>query len=270
MCDENYVPLYDLRIVAGRNILHSDSAREFLVNETAARELGFKNAGEAIGKPILNGMNDATGTIVGVLKDFHSKSLHDRINPFFLSSYKPYERAISIKLAAADLHFSQVITDIENSWKEIYPDKKFEYSFFDETIARLYTEEQTTAKLVNTAVILAIFISCMGLFGLATFSARQRTKEIGIRKILGAGILDITSMLSIDFLKLIGIAIVIASPVAWYFTQRWLDDFAYRISINAWIFVIAASFLIGIALLTISLQTIRAAAANPVKSLRTE
>jgi putative ABC transport system permease protein len=270
MCDENYVPLYGLHIIAGRNILHSDSTREFLINETAVKDLGFNNAAAAIGKPVLNGMNEANGTIVGVLKDFNSQSLHEKITPFFLSSYKPFERAVSIKLAAADLHFNTTLEKIESIWKEIYPDKKFEYSFFDETIARLYAEEQTTAKLMNTAVIIAIFISCMGLFGLATFSALQRKKEIGIRRILGAGVIDIASMLSIDFLKLVGIAIVIASPVAYYFTHRWLDGFAYRVSISAWVFILAGGAAIGITLLTVSFQAIRAATASPVKSLRTE
>jgi ABC-type antimicrobial peptide transport system permease subunit len=273
MCDENYVPLYGLRIVAGRNIAHSDTVREFLVNETAARDLGFKNTADAIGKPVRNGMNDAKGYIVGVVKDFHSRSLHDLITPFFLSSDKQSERAISLKLAAADLragHFYTTIAKIEAIWKAIYPNEEFEYSFFDLTIARLYAEEQTTAKLMNTAVIMAIFISCMGLFGLATFSARQRTKEIGIRKILGASVFNIASMLSMDFLKLVLIAIGIASPVAYYFTHRWLDDFAYRIPISAWLFVIAGTAAVLIALLTVSVQAIRAATANPVKSLRTE
>ncbi|HXO74726.1 MAG TPA: FtsX-like permease family protein, partial [Puia sp.] len=271
MCDENYVPLYGLRIVAGRNILHSDTTREFLVNETAVRDLGFKNAADAIGKPVQIGMNEAKGYIVGVVKDFHSRSLHDRITPFFLSSNKQSERAVSVKLAAADLragHFNTTIAKIERIWKEMYPNEKFEYSFFDLTIARLYAEEQTTAKLMNAAVIVAIFISCMGLFGLATFSARQRTKEIGIRKILGATALNIASMLSVDFLKPVLIAIVIASPVAYYFTHRWLDGFAYRIPISAWIFVVAGMSAVLIALVTVSVQAVRAATANPVKSLR--
>ena len=271
MCDENYVPLYGLRIVAGRNILHSDTTREFLVNETAVSDLGFKNAADAIGKPVQIGMNEAKGYIVGVVKDFHSRSLHDRITPFFLSSNKQSERAVSVKLAAADLragHFNTTIAKIERIWKEMYPNEKFEYSFFDLTIARLYAEEQTTAKLMNAAVIVAIFISCMGLFGLATFSARQRTKEIGIRKILGATALNIASMLSVDFLKPVLIAIVIASPVAYYFTHRWLDGFAYRIPISAWIFVVAGMSAVLIALVTVSVQAVRAATANPVKSLR--
>lgn len=273
MCDENYVPLYGLKIAAGRNIVHSDTVREFLVNETAAAGLGFKRIGDAIGKPVQTGMNDGKGYIVGVVKDFHSRSLHDLITPFFISSDIRSERAVSVRLAAAGLgagQFGAVLARIEKVWKGIYPDEKFEYRFFDETVAGLYADEKATAGLMNTAVVVAIFICSMGLFGLATFSAQRRTKEIGIRKILGASVVNIASMLSIEFLKLVGLAILIASPVAYYFSHRWLNDFAYRAPVSGWVFVIAGVSAVGIALLTVSYQAIRAATANPVKSLRTE
>ncbi|WP_431210951.1 ABC transporter permease [Puia sp. P3] len=270
MCDENYIPLFGLKIVAGRNIAHSDTVREFLVNETMAAGLGFKRVGDAVGKPVQTGMNEGKGYIVGVVKDFHSKSLHDLITPFFMSSDIRSERAVSVKLAAAGLQSGSVLARIGKVWKDVYPEEKFEYRFFDETVARLYAEEKATAGLMNTAVVVAIFISCMGLFGLATFSAQRRTKEIGIRKILGASVVNIASMLSGEFLKLVVIAILIASPVAYYFSRRWLNDFAYRVPVSGWVFVMAGMFAVGIALLTVSYQAIRAATANPVKSLRTE
>ena len=152
----------------------------------------------------------------------------------------------------------------------MYPDKKWEYVFFDESIARLYDKEEKTARIVNIAMGIAVFISCLGLFGLATWVAEQRTKEIGIRKVLGATVTDVVAMLSKDFVWLVGIAIVLASPVAWYFMHKWLQDFAYRVPISWWIYALAGIGAIGIALLTVSFQAIRAARANPVNSLRAE
>ncbi len=159
---------------------------------------------------------------------------------------------------------------IEKIWQEVYPDKKPELGFFDETIASFYEKEQKTAQLMNTAMGIAIFISCMGLFGLAAFMMQQRAREIGIRKVLGASISNITSMLSKDFLQLVLIASLIASPIAWYFMHQWLEDFAYRTTISWWVFVLAGSAALLITLCTIGFQAIKAALINPVKSLRSE
>jgi putative ABC transport system permease protein len=273
MCDTDYVPLYGLRIVAGRNLFPSDTIHEFLVNETCARQLGFKHPADALGHLMDIGWNDASGPIVGVIRDFHSKSMHEAITPFFLSTNVWAERDISVKLStsgqSAD-HLSAVLARMEKAWKQVYPDKKFEYNFFDETIARLYEKEQKTARIMNIAMAIAVFISCMGLFGLAAFVAEQRTKEIGIRKVLGASVTDIVSMLSVDFVRLVVIAIVIASPVAYYFMHRWLQDFAYRVPISWWIYAVAGGGALLIALVTVSWQAIRVATANPVESLKTE
>jgi putative ABC transport system permease protein len=282
MCDTNFVALYGLHIIAGRNLFSSDSVREFLLNETCARELGFVHPAEVIGHMVYTGMN-LHGPVVGVIKDFHAKSLHEPIAPFYISSGDAYESAVSVKLStegrsaeghstegqSAD-HLSAMLTRLETVWKEVYPNKKFEYSFFDETIARLYEKEQKTARIMNIAMAIAIFISCMGLFGLAAFIAEQRTKEIGIRKVLGATVTDIVSMLSVDFVRLVVIAIVIASPVAYYFMHQWLQDFAYRVPMSWWIYALAGGGALLIALLTVSWQAIRAATANPVDSLRAE
>ena len=273
MSDTDYIPLYGMHIVAGRNLFPSDTIHEFLVNETCARQLGFKHPADALGHLVATGMSDANGPIVGIIRDFHSMSMHEPITPFFLSTAEGWGRDISVKLStsgqSAD-HLSAVLARMEKAWKEVYPDKKFDYSFFDETIARLYEKEQKTASIMNIAMVIAIFISCMGLFGLAAFIAEQRTKEIGVRKVLGASVTDIVSMLSVDFIRLVGIAIVIASPVAYYFMHRWLQDFAYRVPISWWIYAVAGGGALLIALVTVSWQAIRAATANPVESLKAE
>jgi putative ABC transport system permease protein len=271
--DTNYVALYGLHIIAGRNLFPSDSMREFLLNETCARQIGFPHPADAIGHTVYIGMDHRHGPVVGIIKDFHAKSLHEPIAPFYISSGDALESTVSVKLStegrSAD-HLSAMLTRLEAAWKEVYPNKKFEYSFFDETIARLYEKEQKTARIMNIAMAIAIFISCMGLFGLAAFIAEQRTKEIGIRKVLGATVTDIVSMLSVDFIRLVVIAIVIASPVAYYFMHRWLQEFAYRVPMSWWIYALAGGGAIAIALLTVSWQAIRAATANPVESLKAD
>jgi putative ABC transport system permease protein len=272
MVDTGYIPLYGMHLVAGHNLYPSDTARGFVVNEICAQQLGFRHPADALGQMVQTGFGDK-GPIVGVIRDFHSKSMHEPITPFFLFSYEPAERDISVKLATkgrtAD-DMTALLGKLTKAWKEVYPNKKFDYAFFDETIARLYDKEQKTSGIMNIAMAIAIFISCLGLFGLATFVAEQRTKEIGIRKVLGATVTDIVAMLSKDFLWLVVLAIVIASPVAWYFMHKWLQDFAYRIPISWWIFAIAGACAVGVALLTVSYRAFRAATANPVDSLRTE
>ncbi len=276
--DENYIRLYQLKLLTGRNLFPSDTMKEYLINETLAKQLGFKKPEDAIGKTISSGGDDGTAShkqlpIVGVLADFHSESLHDPIAPTFISTSKKYSRIVSVKLLTQGKqinNFRETIVNIEKVWKHIYPNEKFEYKFFDETIAKFYDKEMKTAQLMNTAMAIAIFISCIGLFGLVTLTAQQRTKEIGVRKVLGASVSSIVSMLSMDFLKLVLLAFVIASPVAYYFMHKWLQNFAYRININWWVFVVAILAAMFIALLTVSFHAIKAAIANPVKSLRTE
>ncbi|MES2109923.1 MAG: ABC transporter permease [Bacteroidota bacterium] len=271
-CDDNYVPLFGLKIIAGRNLSQSDTLKEYLVNETCAKALGFKKPEDAVGRFVGIGMPNSTWQIVGVVKDFNSKSLHEAITPFFMGSIKNNERTVSIKLAAGKgiSDFKKTIAEIKTAWKQVYPHDKFEYAFFDQTIAGFYDKEQKTAQLMNTAMLIAIFISCMGLFGLATFTAQQRIKEIGIRKVLGASVTSIASMLSKEFLTLVFISLLISSPVAYYFMHTWLQDFAYRVPINLWVFLLSGLAAIVIALLTVSFQAVKAALMNPVKSLRNE
>ena len=284
--DTNYIHLYGMHLVAGRNLFPGDSVHEFLINETCAEQLGFRRPADALGRLVSTGMADWKGAIVGVVKDFHSKSLHEMITPFFLAPAERAERDLSVKLAtraaagpsgageAGGVSGAEglrvTLGKMEKAWKAVYPDKKFEYVFFDESIAKLYDTETKTARLMNIAMFVAIFISCMGLFGLAAFVAEQRTKEIGIRKVLGASVGNIVGMLSKDFVLLVGLAIVIASPVAWYFMHQWLQDFAYRVAVPWWIYGVAGIGAIGIALVTVSFQAVRAAMANPVESLKAE
>jgi putative ABC transport system permease protein len=273
MIDTNYLRLFGMHLIVGRNLFQSDTIHEFLVNETAARQLGFRRPADALGQIVTVGMNNATGSIVGVIRDFHSKSMHEPITPFFLSTDKRNARDISVKLATKGRtpdEMSAVLGKLEKAWMEVYPTKKFAYEFFDESIARLYDQEKKLAEILDLAMGIAIFISCLGLFGLVAWVAEQRTKEIGIRKVLGATVVNIVSMLSRDFIWLVVLAIGIASPVAWYFMHQWLQDFAYRVPISWWIYGIAGLGAIGIALVTVSFQAVRAATVNPVESLRAE
>lgn len=183
------------------------------------------------------------------------------------------EKVIALKLGTMGKqvgYAKTVLAQVEKQWKKIYPHDPFEYHFLNESIAWLYDQETKTASLMNTAMFITIFISCMGIFGLAMFTAERRTKEIGIRKVLGATVANITAMLSKDFVILVLFALVIASPVAWYLMSKWLQDFAYRIQISWWVFALAGFGAILIALITVSFQAIKAAIANPIKSLRTE
>jgi len=271
--DENYIPLYGLKIVAGRNftVLHSDSIAEFLVNETCAKQLGFVHPADALGHSIKT-QGTLSGPIVGILADFYSQSLQAPLGPAYIFSSNN-SRFISLKLSTSGQQpgdLTTILTQMKKIWKDVYPNEKFEYEFFDDAIARYYDKEQKTAQIMHTAMIIAILISCMGLFGLITFTAEQRTKEIGIRKVLGASVSSIVTLLSKDFLRLIIISIIIATPVAWWLMSKWLNDFAYRITISGWVFVLSGVSAIALGLITISFQAIKAAIAHPVKSLRTE
>jgi hypothetical protein len=274
--DANFTSLYQLKLVGGRNLQPSDTLKEILINETCARTLGFKRPDDAIGqevRTIVPPGGERSYRVVGILADFHASSLHQPIQPAFIASSNQFSWNINVKLSTQGRQvsqFSNLMANIERIWKDIYPEDKFEYQFFDQAIAKLYEKDVQTARLMNWAMGVAIFISCMGLFGLSAFIAQRRTREIGIRKVFGASVTSITAMLCKDFVGLIMIAFVIASPIAWYFMNRWLQDFAYRNDISGWIFVLAGSGAVFIALVTVSFQAIRAATADPAKTLRSE
>ncbi len=211
--------------------------------------------------------------IVAVAADFHQQSLRTPIKPLIISSWASSSRTFNIALQPQNAEgtvWSTAIAKVEKVWKEIYPEDDFEYSFLSEDIAKYYNSEKNVVRLLSWATGLAIFISCLGLLGLVIFITVQRTKEIGVRKVIGASVSQIVSLLSKDFLKLVLIAFVIAVPIAWWGAHKLLDNFAYKTELSWWIFLIGGVVMALLALITISIQTIRAALANPVDSLRTE
>jgi ABC-type antimicrobial peptide transport system permease subunit len=275
--DTAYLSLYKLKLKAGRNLLASDTARELLINETAAKALGFASPEAAIGQLVETLKVDSTGVhpvvypVVGVLADFHVESLHKPITPTFFSTNKEFSWSINIRLRNLQPGgIKAALAKIERLWTSVYPNEVFHYDFFDATVASFYEQEQRTAKLINIAMMIAISISCMGLFGLAAFTARQRMKEIGIRKVLGASVTSIVIMLNKDFILLILIALLTASPIAWYLMRGWLENFAYTVNISWDTFLMAGVIAAVIALATVSHLAVRAAFSNPVKSLRSE
>ena len=268
--DENYLQTLGIALAQGRNFSRafpSDSAA-ILLNESAVKRFGFKNpVGQQIwavgdGSPT----SQRKYTVIGVVKDFHFESMHQHIAPLVLFyGGDNYQMALRIRTD----NISDLVKMLEQTWKA-QTDAPFAYSFLDERFSNMYQSEQRVGQLFGIFAGLTIIISCLGLFGLAMFTAQQRTKEIGVRKVLGASVVSVVALLSKDFLKLVAIAIVIASPVAWYVMDRWLQDFAYKIELSWWVFALAGFLAIGIALVTVSYQSIKAALMNPVKSLRSE
>lgn len=269
--NEDFVPLYQIKLLAGRNLAKSDSVTEFVINESLALGMGNKNAADAVGKVLY--WNDRPYPVVGVVADFHTSSLHDPITPLCIINRPDRESGLGIKLASIGNQagvISNTLAQIENEWEKVYPGKTFTYRFFDESLSLLYEKDRQTAVLMNTCTVVTIFISCIGLFGLALFTAQKRAKEISIRKILGAGIGSIAIMLGKDFVKLVIIALVITSPIAWWLMDKWLHGFVYRININIWVFVLAGGATICVTIITIGYQAIKSAYINPIKDLRSE
>jgi putative ABC transport system permease protein len=270
--NEGFIPFYQMKLLAGRNLFHSDSLQELVINQTCVKALGFAKPEQALGKSI-SWWNGKVYPIVGVVADFHENSFHEPMKPVVIGHMPELEKGIAIKLATTGMQTSDaklILAQVEKEWKTVYPGDNFKCNFLNESIRWLYDQETKTAWLMNVVMIITIFISCMGLFGLSMFTAEQRTKEISIRKILGATAINIMTMLSADFIVLVIISLVIASPIAWYFMNHWLEDFAYRIHISWWIFIVAGAAAIFIALITVSFQAVKAAIINPIESLRTE
>jgi putative ABC transport system permease protein len=267
--DTSYIPLYGFQLLAGRNLHASDTTREFVINETAVHAFGFTSPQQALGKLI--GQTGGKFPIVGVVKDFHLQDFHTTIDPVALMMNKDDVGTINIKLNTADPgKWQQTIQAIEKKWNAFYPPGTFAYKFYDQEVEAMYKQERNLSKLINMATTIAIVISCLGLFGLAIITAFQRTKEIGIRKVLGASVTGIVKILSSDFVKLVLIALVIASPIAWWVMTKWLQDYAYRIKIEWWMFALTGLAAVFIAMLTVGFHAVKAAVANPVKSLRSE
>jgi ABC-type antimicrobial peptide transport system permease subunit len=267
--DPKYLEFYGMKLLGGRNLRPTDSLREFVINETLMTQLGFSKPEEAVGQFINYSERDYP--IVGVVGDFHIQSLHNKVEPVIIGNDVDFN-CFNIRLSTANGpdDFKAGIAKIEAAWKKVYPNEKFTHTFLDETLKNFYESEKRVAKLVRTAMFMAVFISCLGLFGLASFTTTQRMKEISIRKVLGSSVSGIVVMLSKDFIFLILIAFVIASPVGWYAVNRWLQDFAYRMDLNAWLFIVTVAAGVIIAFITVGYQTLRAANSNPVNALRNE
>jgi putative ABC transport system permease protein len=278
--DEHFLPAYDIELVAGRNFDPRNSADRFggyLVNEAFVKSMGWKNP---LDERLPGKFPDHR--IIGVMKDFHYESLHGKVQPLLLTMRadslfrglenlginSPTRPDISVRLTAGNL--AERVSLLESAWKRAVPNEPFVYSFLDQSVQNQYQLEQRLGKLVTIASGLSIFIACLGLFGLATLAVARRTKEIGIRKVLGASEGQLVTLLSRDFLLLIGLAMALAWPVAWYAMSGWLADFAYKINLQPWVFAASGAIALLIAACTLILQVLRAARANPVYSLRSE
>lgn len=266
--DTAYFSTYGLKMAAGRLYLPSDTIREYIVNEAFAQKMGFKNPQDMIGKRLTIGGSDIKLPVVGVVKNFNTYTLHQEIIPCVMTTMRDNYRTLSVKLdKTAGL---EQIGRIEKAWVEAYPDYLFKYTFYDQTLESFYEKEAKLFSLFRILSGIAIFIGCLGLYGVVAFMAESRTKEMGIRKAVGASAMNIFGLFSIDFIKLVVIALVIASPVAWYFMNEWLQDFSYKVNISWWLFAVAGIAAVLIALVTISFQSVKAAMTNPVKALRSE
>jgi ABC-type antimicrobial peptide transport system permease subunit len=262
------VPTYKLQLVAGRNLQPSGPTTEFLVNESFVKSLGLKKPEDILNKEIsiMDGLIKCP--VVGVLKDFNDRSLRQDLAPLLIDTNATMYRQASIKLSTTNI--ASTMQSIKKIWEQTFPDYVYEYRFLDDKIASFYKQENQLSQLYKIFAAIAIFLSCLGLYGLSSFMAVQRIKEVGIRKVLGATAGNIVYLFSKEFIILISIAFLIATPLAWYFMNKWLQDYAYRIDVSWWLFAAGGLAAIIIALATISFQAIKAAIANPVKSLRTE
>lgn len=267
MVDADYFNTYGLQLAAGRMLEQSDTIREYVVNEFLLKKLGIKNPEEAIGKNLRIGGRKPL-PVVGVVRNFTANSAKDEMKPMVIFSRKSDYGTAGIKIAPENMEASTAA--IQKVFEQTFPEQVFDGEFMDEKIAQFYRDESRFSALCKGFAALAILISCLGLFGLATLMAVQRTKEIGIRKVLGASVGSVIGLLSRDFLLLVLIAAVIAAPLAYYAMQAWLQDFIYRTPLSWWLFALTIGIAILVALLTVGLRTWGAARANPAESLRSE
>ncbi|MFL5753646.1 MAG: ABC transporter permease, partial [Bacteroidia bacterium] len=268
--DENFLTTMQIGLVAGRNFskdFPTDVNEAFIINEAAVKEFNWKTPQQALGKKI-DWAFGKTGKVVGVVKNFNYASLHSEVEPLIIHIFPRWFWNLTLRLKTDDL--PATMKEIEADWKKISVEGGFDYAFLEDDFNSLYKSEQNMRSVLGTFTLLAVLVACLGLFGLAAFTIKQRFREIGIRKVLGSSVSSIVRLLSRDFLKLVLIAIAIAVPLAWYAGYKWLQDFAFRVSLSWWLFFSAGLLAVVIALLTVSILAVKAARANPVKSLRTE
>ncbi|MDQ6479264.1 FtsX-like permease family protein [Dyadobacter sp. LHD-138] len=266
--DQHYLETYRMPLLAGRSPVDRDSVTEFVINEELMRRLGIQDPQKMLGRQLEDGNTGFKGPIVGVVKSFHLKSLQDAVEPCAIFANSKLYKEVAIKLDTRD--FSKSLKTIQNAWQKIYPDEVFEYQFVDEKIARFYQKEEQLTTLIQSFAIIAIFICCLGLYGMVSFMVSQRTKEIGVRKVLGAGVHSIVLLFGKEFLQLVCLSCIIATPVAWYIMNNWLNNFAYRINLHWWLMASGGLIILLITLLTVGYKVVRAALMNPVKSLKIE
>ncbi len=278
LVDHDYIKTLGLQMVTGRAFsreIRTDKDEAFIINETAVKELGFNTPEKAIGQPLYwnvwygsNSDSLKKGKVIGVVKDFNYKSLYDKVAPAVLQIFPGAYSKVAVKISTANISGS--IAAITQVWNRYSPDYPIDYRFLDESFGEMYKTEDKLKDLLFGFTAIAIFVACLGLFGLAAYAAERRTKEIGIRKVLGANVTGLITLLSRDFMKPVVLALLIASPIAWLLMNKWLQDFAYRIHIDWTIFIVAIAMALLIAILTVSIQAIKAALANPVRTLRSE
>jgi ABC-type antimicrobial peptide transport system permease subunit len=267
---KGYIDLYNIELLAGRTPLN-DTIQEYVINETYLNILGFKDPKDVIGKQIKRSSN--MHTIVGVVKDFNQRSLKDPINPLALvGNWRERSfRVMHFNMEnSEEISMATTISKIESAYKSIYPEANFQVNFMDDTVQRFYNQEKSLSKLLNWAMGLSVLISCLGLLGLVIYTTERRTKEIGIRKVLGATLTHLNVLLCKEFLVLVGIAFVIAAPLAYLGLNSWLEDFAFKTNLSWWIFALSGLGMVLIAVIIMSARTVSTAMKNPVNSLRTE
>jgi ABC-type antimicrobial peptide transport system permease subunit len=266
--DYNYLNTYNLQLVAGRDFRKSGKNTDFIVNEAVVKNLGFHDPNDVLNKEISLWEGQVTGTVVGVVRDFHERSFKVGIAPLLLLNTAEWHATAGIKFTP--LKIPGILANLELIWDEIYPNQVFEYQFLDEKVAGYYEQERRIGNMYKIAAVIALILSCLGLYGLASFMILQRYKEAGIRKVLGASVHQLMYLFSREFLVLVGLAFCIAAPIAWYFMSRWLEGYEYHFQLNPWIFLFGGTLATLIAMGTVSYQSIKVAIANPVKSLRNE
>lgn len=268
--DTNFIPFYQMRLVAGGDMYAGENVIPALINETYSRILGFNNPQQALGTQLFYQSANMRYRVSGVLRDYHQSSFHETIRPLIIISWLAHSKSVAVRLGVKGDSAKQVMAALESEWRLLYPQAPFTASSLKDTIDRLYIEENRTALLIQSATVIMILISCMGLFGLALFSASRRAKEIGVRKVLGATVPGVSLLLSREFLLLVATAIVIASPLAWFLAVTWLRDFGYRAAMDGWVLVEAGGAALVLAVATVGFQAFRVASVNPVDVLRNE
>jgi predicted lysophospholipase L1 biosynthesis ABC-type transport system permease subunit len=265
--DQHYVPFFGLELVAGKNFTSAkDVFDEFIVNEKLVKAMGWE-PGEAIGRRLR--MSEGEATIVGVMKDFHNSSLQDKITPCILVNWASFRECTFVKIES-QAGISNSLAHIEKVWKDFWPTGVYKYDFVDDLIEKNYAVEKLTFLGFTTFAVIAVLIGCLGLFGLMSFMTIRKTKEVGIRKVLGATVAQIVALFSKEFVLLVTIAFCMAAPVVYYIMERWLSNFTYRVPLSWWIFAAGGMLALFIAMISVSYQSVRAAMANPVESLKNE